>query len=154
MFAASIFKSLMDMLLPELKKSPAIKTTGKVVIATVAGDIHDIGKNLVASMLEASGFEVIDLGVNVPAEVICGAITEHRPDILALSCLLTSTIDSMEETITAISSASLRERLKIIVGGSPLSPEVATTIRADSYGDNAHEAVVRCRELLSQRNGE
>jgi 5-methyltetrahydrofolate--homocysteine methyltransferase len=121
---------------------------GKIVIATVEYDIHDIGKNLVASMLSAVGFEIFDLGVNVPPDLICKNIREYKPEIVALSCLLTSTIDSMENTIKKITEEGLRKGVKIIVGGIPLTTELAREIGADSYGHDAHEAVIRCRDLL------
>jgi methylmalonyl-CoA mutase cobalamin-binding domain/chain len=147
-FAADLFKQITNILEPELRKSMKVGKEGKIVIATVEYDIHDIGKNLVASMLSAAGFEILDLGVNVPPDLICKKIMEHQPEIVALSCLLTSTIDSMENTIKKITEEGLRNRVKIIVGGIPLTPELAGEIGADSYGQDAHEAVIRCRDLL------
>lgn len=148
MFAAAIFKDVMNVLGPELKKTVKAETAGKIVIATVKDDIHDVGKNLVSSMLEAAGFEVIDLGVDVAADAILENVREHSADIVALSCLLTTTVDSMEDIIAEISRSGLRDRVKVIVGGIPLSPELATAIGADAYGDNAYEAVTRCKELV------
>jgi len=148
MYAANIFQKITDILEPEIQKGMKIESQGSILIATVEDDIHDIGKNLVASMLNATGFEVIDLGVDVPPDRICRHIQEHHPDIVALSCLLTSTIDSSENTILEITKAGLRDRSKIIVGGNPLSPELAVSIGADAYGDDAQEAVIKCRELL------
>ena len=150
LFVADLFKQIMNILEPELRKTMKVEEEGNIVIATVEYDIHDIGKNLVASMLSATGFEVHDLGVNVPSDLICKAIREYKPDIVALSCLLTSTIDSMENTIKTISEEGLRNRVKIIVGGIPLTPELAREIGADSYGKDAHEAIVKCRELLKK----
>ncbi|MDO8691645.1 MAG: cobalamin-dependent protein [Dehalococcoidia bacterium] len=148
-YAASIFKTLMDVLGPELKKTArGNEKAGKVAIATVKDDIHDIGKNLVAAMLEAAGFEIFDLGVDVPADTICKCIGEQKPDILALSCLLTTTVDSMESIIADISKAGVRNQVKILVGGIPLSAGLAVAIGADSYGASATEAVTRCRELI------
>jgi len=148
-YAASIFKSIMEVLAPELRKATTgNEKAGRVAIATVKDDIHDIGKNLVASMLDAAGFEVIDLGVDVPAEAICKCISEHQPDVVALSCLLTSTVDSMEATIAEISRSASRGKVKILVGGVPLSPETAVAIGADAYGESATEAVVKCKELI------
>lgn len=150
-FASSIFKNIMAVLGPELRKSAkAGEKVGKVAIGTVKDDIHEIGKNLVASMLDAAGFEVIDLGVDVPADAVCACIREQKPDIVALSCLLTSTVDSMESIIGDISSAGLRGQVKIIVGGIPLSPQLAIALGADIYGDSATEAVVKCRELMGR----
>lgn len=150
LFVADLFKQIMSILEPELRKRTKVEKEGKITIATVEYDIHDIGKNLVASMLGAAGFEVHDLGVNVPPDLICKAIREYKPDIVALSCLLTSTIDSMENTIKKIIEEGLRNRVKIIVGGIPLTPELAREIGADSYGQDAHEAIVKCRELLKR----
>ena len=148
-FAASIFQDIMAVLGPELSKAAkGNERTGKVAIATVKDDIHDIGKNLVASMLDAAGFEVIDLGVDVPADKICKCISEQQPDIVALSCLLTTTVDSMESIIGDISKSGARGRVKILVGGIPLSPELAVAIGADAYGESATGAVAKCRELI------
>jgi methylmalonyl-CoA mutase cobalamin-binding domain/chain len=148
MYVANIFQRIMEILKPELEKTMSLKSEGKVLIATVKNDIHDIGKNLVASMLNASGFEMIDLGIDVSPDLICSNIREHSPDIVALSCLLTSTMDSIENTISEIMKADLRDRVKIIVGGNPLTPESATAMGADAYGDDAREAVLRCKELM------
>ncbi len=150
-FAADFFKKIMEILEPELKKTIKGEKLGNIIIATVKNDIHDIGKNLVASMLNAAGFEVTDLGINVPPEVICDRIKEHPADIVALSCLLTSTIDSMEDTIVKIARAGLRDKVKIIVGGNPLSPELATSIGADIYGRDAYDAVIKCKELMGRK---
>lgn len=147
-FAADFFKKIMEILEPELKRTMKGDKLGNIIIATVQNDIHDIGKNLVASMLNAAGFEVTDLGVNVPPEVICDRLKEHSTDIVALSCLLTSTIDSMEDTIAEIVRAGLREKVKIIVGGNPLSPALATSIGADVYGRDAYDAIIKCKELM------
>jgi len=147
LFVADLFKQFMNILEPELKKTMKVEKEGKILIATVEYDIHDIGKNLVASMLSAAGFEILDLGVNVSPDFICKNIREYKPDIVALSCLLTSTIDSMENTIKKITEEGLHNNVKIIVGGIPLTPELAREIGADSYGHDAHEAVVKCREL-------
>ena len=147
LFVADLFKQFMNILEPELKKTMKVEKEGKILIATVEYDIHDIGKNLVASMLSAAGFEILDLGVNVSPDLICKNIREYQPDIVALSCLLTSTIDSMENTIKKITEEGLHNNVKIIVGGIPLTPELAREIGADSYGHDAHEAVVKCREL-------
>lgn len=150
-YAASIFKDLMEVLGPELRKAAKGEVkTGKVAIATVKDDIHDIGKNLVASMLDAAGFEMVDLGVDVSARAVCDCIREHKPDIVALSCLLTTTVDSMEDIISEISRSGLRDGVKVIVGGIPLSSKLAVSIGADSYGDSATQAVVRCKELIGE----
>jgi len=155
MYAGHLFQKIMEVVEPELKKrGMKVEDKGKIIIATVKDDIHDIGKNLVASMFKASGFEMIDLGINVSPDFICTKIEEHHPDIVALSCLLTTTIDSVENTIAAITKAGLREKVKIIVGGNPLSPELAKAMGADAYGNDAYEAVIRCRELLGMSGEE
>jgi 5-methyltetrahydrofolate--homocysteine methyltransferase len=147
-YAAKILNDVMSTLGPLLSKIIEAERLGRVLIATVKNDVHDIGKNLVAFMLRAAGFDVSDLGVNVSAEAICGAIRDSAPSIVALSCLLTTTLDSMEETIGMISKEALRNRLKIIVGGLPMSRELAASMGADAYGADAYEAVVVCKRLM------
>jgi 5-methyltetrahydrofolate--homocysteine methyltransferase len=105
-------------------------------------------------MLEIAGFEVLDLGVNVSSETICEKIKEHSPDIVGLSCLLTTTLPMVEETIEEITKAGLRDRVKIIVGGSPLSAKLASDFGAHAYAENANEAVTRCRKLLGVKTNE
>lgn len=148
MYAANIFEKVNVLVKPFLAGKKQF--VGKVLIATVQDDIHDIGKNLVASMLEAYGFEVQDLGVNVPPDEICSAILQHKPDIVGLSCLLTSTIDSMETTIRVIEENDLRDKLKIIVGGHPLNQEIASEIGSDAFGKDAAEGAIKCLELLGR----
>ena len=147
-YAAKILNDVMSILGPLLAKAVEAERLGKVIIATVRNDVHDIGKNLVAFMLRAAGFDVTDLGVNVSAEAICGAIRDSAPDIVALSCLLTTTLDSMEDTIRMISTEELRSKLKIIAGGLPMSPELAASMGADAYGADAYQAVVVCKRLM------
>jgi methylmalonyl-CoA mutase cobalamin-binding domain/chain len=152
MYAAEMFEQMMEVLTPELRKrTQAESSMGKIVIATVKNDIHDIGKNLVATILRAGGFEVIDLGVDVTAEAIYQATQGEKPDIIALSCLLTNGLDSMEETIKGFATTGLREKVKIIVGGIPLSAKLAGQMGADAYGENANEALIRCKELMGGR---
>jgi methanogenic corrinoid protein MtbC1 len=148
MYAAEMFEKILGVLTPELRKAAAAESAGKVLIATVKDDIHDIGKNLVATILRAGGFEVVDLGVDVPRGRIYEAAREQKPDIVALSCLLTNGLDSMEETIQGFGAAGLRGSVKIIVGGIPLSAKLAARMGADAYGENASQGLVRCRELL------
>jgi len=150
MLAGSIFQEVMQILNPVLNSgdSTQVKSSGKVIIATVRDDIHDIGKNLVKSMLAANGFEVIDLGVNVEPEVICREIMQHQPDILALSCLLTSTLDGIEDTIAEVTKQGLRDKVKIIVGGAPVTEKLAADFGADAYGADAYAAVPQCQALL------
>lgn len=137
----------MKILKPHLLEEQ-IEARGKVVMATVEGDDHDIGKNLVIIMLRAGGFEVIDLGTRIPAEDIARAVAEHKPDVLGLSALLTSTMPHMKETIDKLKEMSLREDVYIMVGGAPVSQEFADSIGADAYGEDAFEAVEKARNFV------
>jgi 5-methyltetrahydrofolate--homocysteine methyltransferase len=119
-----------------------------VVIGTVKGDLHDIGKNLVASMLEGGGFEVIDLGADVPPEKFVEAVQERNAQIVALSALLTVTMPAMKTTIEALKAAGLRDRVKVMVGGAPVTHKYAEEIGADGYGENASVAVQLARRLI------
>jgi len=122
---------------------------GKVVIGVVHGDIHDIGKNIVKVLVEAAGFTVIDLGKDVPTEKFITAVKDEKPDILALSSLMSTTMICMEEIITAIEEQGLRKHLKVIIGGAPVTQEFAEKIGADAYGEDAATAVTMIEELLS-----
>jgi 5-methyltetrahydrofolate--homocysteine methyltransferase len=125
------------------------KLIGKVVLGTVKGDLHDIGKNLVGMMCEGAGFEVIDLGFNVPPERFVDAVKEHQPDVVGLSALLTTTMRAMGYTIKALEEAGLRENVKVMVGGAPVDAAFAERISADGYGSNA----VAGQELAKQLVG-
>jgi 5-methyltetrahydrofolate--homocysteine methyltransferase len=122
-----------------------------VIIGTVKGDLHDIGKNLVASMLEGGGFEVHDLGADVAPERFIEAIVSRSPDIVALSALLTVTMPSMRTTIDALKTAGVRDRIKIMVGGAPVTESYAEEIGADAYSDNASAAVALARRLMNAK---
>ena len=122
-------------------------STGKVLIGTVKGDLHDIGKNLVAMMLESGGFTVMNLGIDIAPEKFVAAVKEHQPDILAMSALLTTTMMHMKDTIDLIKEEGFK--VKCIVGGAPISQEFADTIGADGYSPDAASAVELCRKLLS-----
>jgi corrinoid protein of di/trimethylamine methyltransferase len=125
----------------------AAARAGCVVIGTVRGDLHDIGKNLVASMLEGAGFEVVDLGVDVAPERFASEARERGADIVALSALLTTTMPGMRAVVQALQAAGVRERVKVMVGGAPLSPRFAEEIGADGYGEGAATAVALARKL-------
>lgn len=125
-------------------------SAGVVVIGTVAEDIHNIGKNILVTMLKANGFDVIDLGVEVPNEEFVEAVKEHEPDILGMSALMTMTMDHQEEVIERLEEEGLRDEVKIMVGGAPTSEEWREEIGADGYGDNADVAVKRAEELLEK----
>jgi len=137
----------MDILRPILAES-GVQSEGTFLIATVEGDLHDIGKNLVAMMFEGAGFDVVDLGIDQKAQAIIEAVKKHKPDILGLSALLTTTMPKMEEAIQAIDAEGLHENMKIIVGGAPVTSEFADKIGADSYAPNAASAVDVGKELL------
>ena len=147
LMAARAMKGALELLKP-LLAGDASSTVGKVVIGTVKGDLHDMGKNLVASMLEGSGFEVINIGIDIPAEKFIAAVNEHNPDILCMSALLTTTMPYMKTVIDAVAEAGLRDKVKIMVGGAPINQSYADQIGADGYSDNANSAVVTAKQLL------
>ncbi len=147
LISAEAMKAAMEVLRPRLVET-GVRLKGKVVIGTVEGDLHDIGKNLVAMMLEGAGFEVIDLGVEVTAERFVQAVREHKPDVLGMSALLTTTMIHMPEVIEALKEAGLREEVKVIVGGAPVTQEYAEKIGADGYAPDAASAVAVVKKLL------
>lgn len=136
LMAAKTMQAGMDILRP-LLAAAGTKMAGKIVMSTVKGDLHDIGKNLVAMMCEGAGFEVIDLGFNVAPEAIIDAVKKHQPDIVGMSALLTTTMRAMGHTIKALEEAGLRESVKVMVGGAPVDAAFAERIGADGYGSNA-----------------
>lgn len=145
--AGEIVKDVMEIVLPKIQQDN-VKLIGKVLIGTVAGDIHDIGKNIVIFMLEANGFKVLDIGVDIPPEKFVEKIKEFQPDVIGLSGLLTLAFDSMKETIDEIKKAGLRDEVKIMVGGSQVDEEVARYAGADAYGEDASVAVSLCKKWL------
>ncbi|HSG26232.1 MAG TPA: corrinoid protein [Anaerolineales bacterium] len=138
-----------EILRPLLAESGADRV-GTILLGTVKGDLHDIGKNLVGMMCEGSGFEVIDLGFNVDPEVFVQAIKEHQPDIVGMSAMLTTTMRAMGYTIKAIEEAGLRDKVKVIVGGAPVDEEFSQRIGADGYGSNAVSGPELARTLLGK----
>ncbi len=150
--AARAMKAAMEILRPLLAVSD-VEPIGTVVIGTVRGDLHDIGKNLVAMMLEGAGFKVFDLGVDVPAEKFIEAVREHNADIIGMSALLTTTMTYMPEVIKALEAEGIRNKVKVIVGGAPVTQEWADQIGADGYAPDAASAVDKCKELLAQLKG-
>lgn len=148
LLSARAMKAGMEMLRP-LLAARGSKPAGRVVIGTVKGDLHDIGKNLVAAMLEGGGFEVHDLGVNVTPEKFVDAVEAHQAEILAMSALLTTTMLAMKGPITQLEAVGLRREVKVLVGGAPVSAEFASQIGADAYAMNAVEAVAAARKLVS-----
>lgn len=135
-------------LLKPMLADAGVKPVGKVIAGTVMGDLHDIGKNLVAMMLEGAGFEIRDLGTDVSPEHFVGALQEDQADIVALSALLTTTMPSMKATIDAIEAAGLRENVKVIVGGAPVTQDYAEQIGADGFAPDASGAVTVAENLL------
>ncbi len=148
LLAARAMKGALELLRPRLAASGA-QPAGRVVIGTVKGDLHDIGKNLVASMLEGGGFEVTDLGVDVSPEKFVEAVQNTGAQILCLSALLTVTMPSMQKTIEALSQAGVRDRIKVLVGGAPVTEQYAREIGADGYGGNANVAVAMARQIVA-----
>lgn len=148
LMAARAMKGPLDLLKPLLKGDRS-SIAGKVVIGTVKGDLHDIGKNLVASMMEGCGFEVVNIGIDIPAEKFVTAVQEEKADILCMSALLTTTMEYMGEVVQAVENAGIRNHIKIMVGGAPVTPAFATRIGADGYSSNANEAVALAKKLLS-----
>jgi len=147
LLAARAMKSALELVRP-LLVAGGIEPIGRVVIGTVRGDMHDIGKNLVSAMLEGGGFEVIDLGVNVPPERFVTAVKEKNAKIVALSALLTTTMPSMKATVDAFKEAGIREQVKILIGGAPVTQRYADEIGADGYSDSAASAAGLARQVL------
>lgn len=146
--AARAMKASMEILRPLLVATD-IQPIGTIVIGTVRGDLHDIGKNLVAMMVEGAGFRVVDLGVDVTADKFIAAAKEHNAQIVGMSALLTTTMTYIPEVIKAFDSEGLRPKVKIIIGGAPVTQEWANQIGADAYAPDAATAVDKCKELLS-----
>ena len=150
LLAANAMKAGMEILRPLLAETGA-EPIGKVVIGTVKGDIHDIGKNLVSMMLEGAGFEVINLGINNPVENYLAALEEHKPDILGMSALLTTTMPYMKVVIDTLKQKGLRDKYIVLVGGAPLNDEFARAIGADAYCRDAAIAVETAKSLIATR---
>ncbi len=147
LLSARAMKSALELIRPLLIASGA-QPAGRVVIGTVKGDLHDIGKNLVAAMLEGGGFDVIDLGVNVDPQKIIATIQEKNANVVAMSALLTTTMNSMRATVDALKQAGLRDKVKVLVGGAPITQRFADEIGADGYSENAAEAVSLTKRVL------
>ena len=148
--AANAMKGGMEILKPLLSESDG-QRSGKMVIGTVKGDIHDIGKNLVKMMMEGAGFEVIDLGINLPVEEYLAALEEHKPDILGMSALLTTTMPYMKVVIDEMVNKGIRDDYIVLVGGAPLNEEFGQAVGADAYCRDAASAVDIAKELVAQR---
>jgi len=147
LLSAKAMQSGMVLIRPQLT-SAEVKMRGKVLIGTVQGDLHDIGKSLVGMMIEGAGFEVIDLGVDVSAAKFVEAVKEYQPDLIGMSSLLTTTIAYMRDTINSLQEAGLRSAVKVIVGGAPVTQEFSDSIGADGYAPDGASAVLKVRELI------
>jgi len=148
LIAARAMHAGMEVLRPKLIET-GVKNLGKIVIGTVKGDLHDIGKNLVKMMLEGAGFEVVDLGVDVSAEKFVEAVKEHQPNIIGMSALLTTTMVNMPEVIKALEVAGLKDKVKIMIGGAPITQNYANQIRADGYSPDAASAVDKAKTFIA-----
>lgn len=152
--SADAMKTALNVLNEELKKNPAISAnSGKAALATVSGDVHDIGKTIVGAMFTAAGFEVHDLGADVPNEDVIKAVKELKPDILGLSALLTTTMEEQRNVINMLADEGLRDGVIVMIGGAPASREWAEKINADGYSDNAISAVKLAKELIAEASG-
>jgi len=147
LIAARAMQTGLALLKPHLVEA-GIESAGKVVIGTVKGDLHDIGKNLVAMMLEGAGFEIIDLGTDVLPDQFTAAVQEHKPHIMGMSALLTTTMQGMKSTIEVLEEAGVRDSVKIIVGGAPVNDDFAQEIGADGYAPDASRAVAVAKSLV------
>lgn len=150
LIAARAARAATDIVRPLLTDAEAAKPTGVVVCGTVKGDLHDIGKNIVAMMLESAGFKIVDLGVDVSPEKIIQAVQEQKANFVALSALLTTTMVNMKAVIEALNTAGLRDKVKVLVGGAPVTDNWARSIGADGYGKDAPAAVELARRLVAQ----
>ena len=148
LIAARAMQAAMSLLKPHLAEGEIV-SAGKVIIGTVAGDLHDIGKNLVGMMLEGAGFGVVDLGTDATAEKFVAAVQEHSPDMIGMSALLTTTMPSMSKTVEALTEAGLRDQVKILIGGAPVTQQYADNIGADGYAPDASSATRKAKELLA-----
>ncbi len=146
MLAGVMLSQIAEMVKPQLTKGPEVERLGKVLIGTVEGDIHDIGKDIVVFMLDVNGFDVLDLGVDVPAQRFVEAIQEFEPQVVGLSGFLTLAFDAMKDTVEAIKKAGLREKVKIMIGGGQIDEMIRDHTGADAYGKDAMAGVSLARE--------
>ncbi len=145
--SAKTMQECMKLIKPQFQEGD-LTTKGKVVIGTVQGDLHDIGKNLVAMMMEGAGFTITDMGVDISADKFVQKVQEVEPDILAMSALLSTTMPGMRETVEAIKSAGIKEKVKVMIGGAPVTANFASEIKADAYAHDAGSAVIEAKKLL------
>ena len=147
-FSGEILKGLSEMVKPFLEKGDQSTKKGKVLIGTVAGDIHDIGKDIVTFMLDVSGYDVLDLGIDVPVAIFAEKAKEFQPQVVGLSGFLTLAFESMKKTVEALEQAGLRDKVKIMIGGGQIDEVVREYVRADGYGRDAVAAVILCRQWI------
>ncbi|MGD0232924.1 MAG: cobalamin-dependent protein [Syntrophorhabdales bacterium] len=148
MMAGEILKEISELVKPLMVKEKGAQKSGKVIIGTVAGDIHDIGKDIVTFMLDVSGFDVLDLGIDVPVETFVAKIKEFQPQVVGLSGFLTLAFDSMKQTVEAIDKAGLRDKVKIMIGGGQIDDEVRKYVKADAYGKDAVAGVQLAKKWI------
>lgn len=148
LISARAMKASMEVIRP-LLLGKAVEPAGRVVVATVQGDLHDIGKNLVATMLEGGGFQIVDIGTDVSPDKLADAVATHQPQLIALSALLTTTLPSMKRMIDRLTQDGLRGGVKVMIGGAPVTQDFADEIGADGYSDNAAGAVNLARQLMA-----
>ncbi|MDR1044203.1 MAG: cobalamin-dependent protein [Candidatus Adiutrix sp.] len=149
MFAAEILNEVMDILEPVLAKSGAAESAGTVVIGTVAGDVHDIGKNIVGTLLKGSGYRVVDLGVDVPTAKFVEAVEAHRPKVLGLSALLSFTYPEMKAVVEALKAKGLRDEVRVVIGGAPVNDEVRAYAGADLWAPTAMDTVAFANKVCA-----
>jgi methanogenic corrinoid protein MtbC1 len=149
MYSGEILREVTDLVKPQLTGASQVKRLGKIVFGTVAGDIHNIGKDIVVFMLEVNGFEVIDLGIDVPAQKFVDKIRESGAPIVGLSGFLTLAFDSMKTTVEAIQTAGLRDKVKVMIGGGQMSEEIKKYTGADAYGKDAMEGVTLAKKWIN-----
>lgn len=148
LISARAMQAAMDVLRPKLVETGA-KLAGRIILGTVKGDLHDIGKNLVGMLMEGAGYQVIDLGIDVPSERFVEAVKTNKPNVLGLSALLTTTMPKMKEVIESLTEAGIRDQVIVMVGGAPVTERFAKDIGADAYAPDAASAVEKVRELLA-----
>ncbi|HUJ70402.1 MAG TPA: cobalamin-dependent protein, partial [Syntrophorhabdales bacterium] len=148
MMAGEILKEISDIVKPLIKGGQAAAKKGKVLIGTVAGDIHDIGKDIVTFMLDVSGYDVLDIGIDVPVPTFVQKVKEFGPAVVGLSGFLTLAFDSMKKTVEALDEAGLRKNIKVMIGGGQIDDEIKKYVKADAYGKDAVAAVTLCKEWL------
>lgn len=149
-WAGDIFKQIMEFALPELQQRND-KKAGIMVLGTVQGDVHDIGKNIFKVMVEASGIEVFDIGIDLPPEKFVEAVEKYKPDLVAMSCLIASSLNAMKHTVDALKEAGLRDNVKIIIGGGRVSEPVMKYTGADAWADDAARGVRLSNELIGKK---